>query len=37
MDKYNEMYLILFRTITEATKALEEAQKKAEEIYMEKE
>ena len=34
MDKYKEMYLILFNAITEATKILEDAQKKAEEIYM---
>ena len=34
MDKYKEMYLILLNAITEATKILEDAQKKAEEIYM---
>ena len=35
MDKYKEMYIILFNAITEATKILQEAQKKAEEIFME--
>ena len=34
MDKYKEMYLILFNAITEANKILEEAQKKAEEIFI---
>ncbi len=34
MDKYQEMYYVLFNAITEATKILEEAQKKAEEIYI---
>ncbi len=28
MDNYKEMYLVLFNAITEATKILEEAQKK---------
>ena len=37
MDNYKEMYLILWGTITEATKILEEAQKKAEEIFMNEE
>ena len=35
MDKYKEMYIILWNAITEATKILEDAQKKAEEIFME--
>lgn len=35
MDKYKEMYIILFNAITEATKILQEAQKKAEEIFIE--
>ena len=35
MDKYKEMYIILFNAITEVTKILQEAQKKAEEIFME--
>ena len=35
IEKYKEMYLILFNAITEATKILEVAQKKAEEIFME--
>ncbi len=34
MENYKEMYLILFNAITEANKILEEAQKKAEEIYI---
>ena len=34
MDKYKEMYLILFNAITDATKILQEAQKKAEEIFI---
>ena len=34
MEKYKEMYLILFNAITEATKILEDAQKKAEEIFI---
>lgn len=34
MIKYQEMYYILFNAITEATKILEDAQKKAEEIYL---
>ena len=34
MDTYKEMYLILFNAITEATKILEEAQKKAEELFI---
>ena len=34
MDNYKEMYLILFKAITEATKILQEAQKQAEEIFM---
>lgn len=34
MNNYQEMYYILFNAITEATKILEEAQKKAEEIYL---
>ncbi len=34
MDNYKEMYLILFNAITEATKILEEAQKKAEETFI---
>ncbi len=37
MNNYKEMYLILFNAITEATKILEEAQKKAEEIYINQE
>ena len=37
MDTYKEMYLILFNAITEATKILEEAQKKAEEIFINQE
>lgn len=31
---YKEMYLILFNAITEAMKILEDAQKKAEEVYI---
>ena len=34
MDKYQELYYILFNAITEATKILQEAQKKAEEIFI---
>ena len=34
MDNYKEMYYILFNAITEATKILQEAQKKAEEIFI---
>jgi len=34
MNNYQEMYYILFNAITEATRILEEAQKKAEEIYL---
>ena len=34
MENYKEMYYLLFNAITEATKLLEEAQKKAEEIYI---
>ena len=34
MENYKEMYLILFNAITEATKILEDAQKKAEEIFI---
>ncbi len=34
MDKYQEMYYVLFNAITNASKILEEAQKKAEEIYI---
>ena len=34
MEKYKEMYLILFNAITEANKILQEAQKKAEEIFI---
>lgn len=37
MDNYKEMYLVLFNAITEATKILEEAQKKAEEIFISEE
>ena len=37
MKKYKELYYILFNAITEATKILEEAQKKAEEIYISQE
>ena len=37
MNNYKEMYLILFNAITEATKILEEAQKKAEEIFINQE
>lgn len=31
---YKEKYLILFNAITEAMKILEDAQKKAEEVYI---
>lgn len=34
MDNYKEMYLILFNAITDAIKILEDAQKKAEEIFI---
>lgn len=34
MDKYQEMYYVLFNAIADASKILEEAQKKAEEIYI---
>ena len=34
MDKYQEMYYILFNEITDATKVLQDAQKKVEEIYI---
>ena len=34
MDNYKELYYILFNAITEATKILEEAQKKAEELFI---
>ncbi len=34
MDKYQEMYYILFNAITDATKILQDAQKKVEEIYI---
>ena len=34
MNNYQEMYYVLFNAITEATKILEEAQKKVEEIYL---
>lgn len=34
MDKYKEMYLILFNAITDAIKILQDAQQKVEEIYM---
>lgn len=34
MENYKEMYLILFNAITEASRILEEAQKKAEEIFI---
>ena len=37
MDNYKEMYLILFNAITEATKILQDAQKKAEEIFISQE
>lgn len=37
MENYKEMYMILFNAITEASKILQEAQKKTEEIYMNKE
>ena len=37
MDYYKEMYYILFNAITEATKILEDAQKKAEEIFISQE
>lgn len=34
MDNYKEMYLILFNAITDATKILEDAQRKVEEIFI---
>lgn len=34
MDKYQEMYYILFNAITDAVKILQESQKKVEEIYI---
>ena len=34
MENYKDMYYILFNAITEATKILQEAQKKVEEIYI---
>ena len=34
MDTYKEMYLILFNAITDATKILEDAQKKVEEMFI---
>ncbi len=34
MDNYKEMYLILFNAITDATKILIEAQKKAEKFFI---
>ena len=37
MENYKEMYLILFNAMTEANKILEEAQKKAEEIFISEE
>lgn len=37
METQKEMYLILFNAITEATRILEEAQKKAEEIFINQE
>ena len=37
MDKYKEMYLILFNAITEVNKILVEAQQKAEEIFISEE
>lgn len=36
MYKYQEMYYILFNAITEATRILQEAQQKVEEIYISK-
>ena len=37
MVNYKEMYMILFNAISEANKILQEAQKKAEEIFMNEE
>lgn len=37
MDKYKEMYYILFNAITEVNKILEQAQKKAEELFINEE
>ena len=37
MENYKEMYLVLFNAITEAAKILEEAQKKAEEVFINQE
>lgn len=37
MDKYKEMYLILFNAITDAMKILEQAQQKVEEMYISEE
>lgn len=34
MDNYKELYLILFNAITDATKILQEAQKKAEDLFI---
>ena len=34
MEKYKELYYILFNAITDAIKILEDAQKKAEEIFI---
>ena len=34
MENYKEMYYILFNAITKATRILEEAQKKVEEIFI---
>ena len=34
MNRYKEMYLILFNAITDAIEILQKAQKKTEEIYM---
>lgn len=34
MNNYKEMYLILFNAITDVMKILEDAQKKAEEIFI---
>lgn len=37
MENYKEMYLTLFKAISDAKEILEKAQIKAEEIYIEKE
>lgn len=37
MVNYKEMYMILFNAISETNKILQEAQKKAEEIFMNEE